>query len=553
TDDEISAYYEKNKEEFKVEAAKPSDRMLPGAPTDEVDVPLPPAKKAAAPKTEPAKPEPAEPKKDDAPKVEEPKADAKPAEPAKEEAKPAEPKAEAPKAEAKPAGGAVRSAKSLTALIAAGAFFADVPAPAETPKAETPKVEEPKAEAPKAEASKAEVKADEKPVDAPKVEEPKVEAKPAEAPKTESPKAETKPIEVPPADPKAAATPAAPPYKPLEAVRDEIRKKLLREKAGKVIAGSMDKIIDTTFRPYLDRYTIARSEYAKKNGSEALDKFVPPEGPDLAAVAKAEGFNIGSTGLVSREAAAKIPGLGTASRVNKEAVGDGSETFLEMAFEPGSLFRGRLVRANDGKSYYLYWKTDDDAPSAPTFEQAKPKLIDAWRKQQAAPRAKVKADELAEAVRKADGDFAKGLGADSPYKPFTTKPFTEGTGLDARLFGFGGDQRLDLNRSIPEIGDVGVGFIQSVFAAKKGDVLVLPDAESRNYYLVKVTEREEPPFDKFVSDYNLEMSVMRNGNAFARQQKFFMAVNEAREAIRAEAGFQEVARTKEPTPTESTP
>lgn len=511
TDAEVEKYYEANKDRYRApEGGVSPDRRLPGPPSE--DVPLPPglpkmsspAPKAAVKEaTKPA------PEKGSAPKPQSPKST------------PQKPDAKEKKTSWLPG-----LQPFLSATAASGILLADEKQAASSAPAKP-------AEKPAAPAKPAE-KAVEKPAD-------KATEKTAEKPAEKGvQRSAGKPSVEAATKPAVGAAPTMPPvkYLPLSQVKPEIVDILRRQKATDKAVAYLQKLNRDVLNPYLDRYAAARGEYLaqKRQSGDSLDMsgFTPPPPPDVRKVADAAKTTFGETGWITKESAAKLPGLGTAELYGQASLGDVENQFPALAFRSESdLYRARVLKSADGSSVYLVWLTAGEKASVPSFDEVKADVLAAWRLEQAAPKAKEAAEKFAEQVRKASGDMAK-VFKDAKVPVLTTRLFPRVTGQKMPF----GRELFPIPTVLEEIPNAGADLMAGVFEMKPGEVKVFPDAIGQNYYVIRVKERVDYSFAKFIGEYEIEMNYQRNPRAMATRRELQNQMRQAMMIVEREAGLE---------------
>lgn len=538
TDPEAEKYYNDNKDRYRAESSLPANRNLPGPP-DGLFPPMPPTPLPPAPTPEKGTPKvqegkPAATKKDAAPaKTEKPAKDTAPAKPDT----PAEKKADKKTSLLTPPG-----------LDAAARILTTGPILLQAEKKATKDAEaKAKDAAPKVEVKKAEKPAEAKPDPKP--------AKDGAAEKPATGKAEATKPAAGKADVEASlkaleglggkpAGPPAPQYKPLSAVKAEIVEKLRRDKAIALIAEEFRKINRQQLTPYLDTFIMQRrafmEEERKKTGkAPELSQFQPPSPPDFQPVAKAQGFEFKNTGLVTRDEALKIPGLGTADLLTDVDFPDPANSFVAISFqsENPDLFRGRVFKSAASSEVYLAWLIRGQKPAVPTFEEAKNDVIAVWKEKEAEPKAKEAADRFAAQARKEAGDLAKVFPKDSGYAIQTTRYFPRITGQPNPLM----MQRTAYRTVVDELPGASNEMMDGIFEMKRGDIKVFADALKRNYYIVKVKDRSDAAFPYFIGRYESEMNFLRAGRSIMMKEEWQQQRQEVFDMIRRESGYQRIA------------
>jgi hypothetical protein len=472
TDAEVQQYYEQHKDEFKAEPkpATTKDDSIPKPPTIKPKTQKEKADEKTKPKSPSEKPAP-------------PKAEPKPSEPSKPKDKSEAPKpVEVDKA---PKKGPEKSASvfplpfgALSVVVTQQSdpqksAAADKPATKPTPVAPTKKP----APSPSPEPSS---KSKERPKDA------KFESTPAIEPQESDAKVKTDQV-------------AAVKFKALDEVKVEIVDKLKRQKATERIERLLRQIRDVEMYSYYDAYETARRAHRAATGKGVeTGPFQPPTPPDLKAVAQKHGLELHQTALITLSELAKLDGLGIATPASgSEMARSYPDTVAQQ-----DLYLATVLRETSGQRLFLAWKTQDHQAHVPDLEEVRTEVIAAWRTQQASPRAEAEAKRLVEAAEKAGGDLAKVMPKDGGYSLVSTNEFSRKQ-RRFQAFPFQGAPQ-SVSPTIPEVPNAGEEFLDAVFALKPGTVKALPDEHKRNYYVVRVAQRTEPDFQRFVDELRLE-------------------------------------------------
>ena len=532
TDEDVARYYEENKERQYLIKEIPSDPKpvepepdsnAPDAAKPESDKPeepkpaddKPTTDKPATEKPATDKPDadkPAEAEKKDAPKSDEKPTEPKP-EPSKDE-KPADEKkpAEEKPAEEKPADEKPKEEKSSDEKPQAArnrptirlVSFADEEPAGEKSEAEKPADEKP-----------AEAKSEKPEAEKPSAEQPKTDEKPAEEAKPEEPKpapekpAEEKPADQPakegtkPEEPTGVETPAPaeaapmPKYKPLDdELKTEIREKLVSQRATALLRERINRATDELQKIALKMGAKYPSVNIPADQQAALTKeFAAAVQP----IAKADGLLYGETKLTSFAEFVELPGLGKAREAGASeaaAINADPITFTLFGAEQTRL----VVRASDEETgdLYIVWKIEHVAEHVPTFDEegVKEQVVKAWKREQAIPLAKARAEALAKKVRDLDKPMAEALaettvtGAKDGVQVVVnaTPEFTWLRQSSAPSFMMA-SQAPELS-TLPFVDKPGEAFMKTVFTElKPGEVGVTANADSTVWYVVKVTER----------------------------------------------------------------
>ena len=437
TDEQVAEYYEKNK--TSMFRAKPASSDAKPAGAD--------AKPAAA-EVKTVEPD-AKPAAPDAKPAETP---AKPADPAAAP-KPAEVKTEAPPA--------APPAAPKGAAIGGGAFrTVAFKQPAEKPVEAAEKPADSTTAKPAAEAAKSDVApADGKPAD----------GKPADGKPVDTKKDESK-------------TEEAAQFEPLDSVKDDIRKRLARERADARIDAIFTAVAGDLSR-YAEDYALWQAR--KPAGVEA------PRPPDLAKIAEKQGLESGRSDLVPPDAAFAAGGIGGSFEFVQDAssrFGIRQQRWLDQMFGVGTMSL-RPIRSRDVEgNRYLSWRTEDQPEFTPSFETARSGVERAWRIVEGRSLAKKRAESLAQQAG-SGGDEMKAV----QVGPF---PWLEQ--------GMGGGGALVLSQ--PEgISMPGDEFMRAVFSLEPGTAAVAFNEPRTVCYVIRLVSQTPPTAElqeKFLAGRN---------------------------------------------------
>ena len=450
TDEQVTEYYEKNK-----------TAMFRAKPASAEAKPVAPEVKATEPDAKPeAKPAATE-ATDAKPAATEAKPAATDAKPAETPATPADPAAAPKPADVKPE---ATPAAPKGAAIGGGAFrTVSFKQPAEKPAEEAAK---PAADAVKADAPKS---------DAP-AESPKAETAPA-APAT----AADKPAADEKKDDEKKAEEAAQ-FEPLDTVKDDIRKRLARERTDARIDAIFTAVAGDLGR-YAEDYALWQAR--KPAGVEA------PRPPDLAKIAEKQGLESGRSDLVAPDAAFAAGGIGGSFEFVQDPssrFGIRQQRWLDQMFGAGSMSL-RPIRSRDVEgNRYLSWRTEDQPEFTPSFETARSGVERAWRIVEGRSLAKKRAEALAQQA---------GSGGDET-KAVQVGPFSWLTQ------GMGGGGALVLSQ--PEgISMPGDEFMRAVFSLEPGKTAVAFNEPRTVCYVIRLVSQEPPAAElqeKFLAGRN---------------------------------------------------
>lgn len=454
TDEEITEYYEKNRERYRVrsipESGLPGSDAMNGSPASAV---------------QPANPSPTAPAA----------SDGRPPAPALPEGAAAKPDAEQP-----------------------------VPA---NPESDAAAEEKPKScgeEEPVAEASAAQ--ADDKAAAAPAVKpelakteepaEPAAADKPeAEVPVTEQPAKSDLDLPALPPLPGAGAKPAEPQYRTLDAdLKSEIRDQLLRERTFQL----MGEAIDAGFKKMGD----ISGGFLGKDDRELAAAYVAAS-DSLKVLAKELNLDYVETPLLTEEQLSdgKSDPIGLAIDGAQPSNPFAQATSVaDAVFGTSQLYFARRAESV-GERRYAYWKIADEEPRVPEFkdEGVREAVLAAWKLDRARPLAEKRARELVEIARKNGGDLAAALAGQ------TVTGTTDGnavTVLNPPKFSWMSQpqnvpQQSFLPTQPPTISSVlgidnaGPAFMKTAFdELGPGEVGAATNATGTEYYVIRVNERD---------------------------------------------------------------
>ena len=473
TDEQVAEYYEKNKTSmFRAKPASAEAKPV----TPEVKATESDAKPEAKPEAKSAAPESKPAATDAKPAATDAKPAATDAKPAETPAKPADPAAAPKPADVKPeAAPAAPSPSPPKGAAIDGSPFRAVSfkQPAEKPAeaAAKPAAEAPKAEAPKADAPKA---------DAPKSDTPADTAKKEAAPAAPAPAADKPAADKPAADEKKTEDAAQ--FEPLDAVKDDIRKRLARERADARIDAIFTAVGGDLGR-YAEDYALWQAR--KPAGVEA------PRPPDLAKIAEKQGLESGRSDLVAPDAAFAAGGIGGSFEFVQDPssrFGIRQQRWLDQMFGAGSMSL-RPIRSRDVEgNRYLSWRTEDQPEFTPSFETARSGVERAWRIVEGRSLAKKRAEALAQQA---------GSGGDET-KAVQVGPFSW------LSQGMGGAGALVLSQ--PEgISMPGDEFMRAVFSLEPGKAAVAFNEPRTVCYVIRLVSQEPPTAElqeKFIAGRN---------------------------------------------------
>ena len=289
-----------------------------------------------------------------------------------------------------------------------------------------------------------------------------------------------------------------PRYRPLDDLLAlEIRDELRREKALQRI----EEVFENKVRySQLDDFNRDLGDWIdlKEEQKEDPEVEVPnePERPDFEAIAERYGLEYGLTPLVSRDEAAKLEGIGTASDFRKTS-GPGT-SFVDDVFSDSPMFESRVVR-DEQSNGYLYWKVDEKPEHVPGFDEVREQVLGRWNLKEAREHASSRALELAEKARDAGKPLEEALAGDPAVVVQTTPAFSwlsRPPALGPNTFA----EPPPRPSEVAFIDRPGEEFFQTAFALDEGEITTVSNAPKTIWHVVRVVSREEAPRDQFLRE-----------------------------------------------------
>lgn len=317
----------------------------------------------------------------------------------------------------------------------------------------------------------ASVPADQPPANPPAPEQPKA-AEPVGQDQA-NPSEESSPAAPESADPAPEAAPAAgaaePSYVPFEQVEEEIRRRLARERAERVLAE-----VQVVLEQYRSEWRQYQALSEQQRGAQPA-----PARPDFGALAKQHNLT-----------AHRIP-LSAPHEVRSHDIGasmiDGQISFINHAYESSAPF-APAISMDDQGNYYLFWKTEETEEKTPEFEDVRDEVLRTWKRVEARQLALDEAERLAEEVRQKKQSLGEHFGD----RAFRSEPFSWMTyGAYAGWW-----QRL------PEVSEIyvqgqtdqtgipspGDEFMSTVFNLGPGQIGTALDQPKNAAYVIRVLE-----------------------------------------------------------------
>ena len=315
-------------------------------------------------------------------------------------------------------------------------------------------------------------------------------AKPAaDTPKTDATPADEKLADEKVADKKPAAekaeekkTEEASQFEPLDAVKDDIRKRLARERADARIDSIFSAVAGDLGR-YAEDYALWQAR--RPAGVEA------PRPPDIAKIAEKQGLESGRSELVAPDAAFAAGGIGGSFEFVQDPssrFGIRQQRWLDQMFGVGSMSL-RPIRSRDVEgSRYLSWRTEDQPEFTPSFETARSGVERAWRIVEGRSLAKKRAEELARQVdgkqQSLEASIPQAGSGGTEMKATQAGPFSW---LTSGMMAAGGGPTLSQPEGISMPGDE---FMRTVFSLEPGRAAVAFNEPRTVCYVIRLVLQE---------------------------------------------------------------
>ncbi len=262
---------------------------------------------------------------------------------------------------------------------------------------------------------------------------------------------------------------------------EEVKDQLAREQAQGIAYKIVDERIALIFNP-MSIYQSELRGYEQAKAEKAPDAKAPQR-PDLEKLAKENGFEFGTTGLIDADTAQLSPiGSSFIMRVGPRqqpipfVALIGESTGLAETFTPGT-----SIGFTGGNQRFVFWKTEEILPVTPSLESVRDQINVVWKKQQAFKLAQARAGEIAQKV--GGGSLKESLATPSDQALVLEPPsFTWFNPMFARM-----ESRMQLS-NVELLQPVDDSFMEAVFACAPGKTTVASDANKTVYYAIQVAE-----------------------------------------------------------------
>lgn len=341
------------------------------------------------------------------------------------------------------------------------------------------------------------------------------EPPPADEPAGEA-KEEASPAEgarpKPPAPPPDEPRPTGPKFKPLdEELRAELRDRLIADRARGLLKKRSRQVANAMYSAgeklaaddadkeseELGRLT-SREREQREEARQA--SHVAAAGEALKAIAAAHQGEFVETGLLSPQDLLEHPVLGKAQEAASDEGSLGGSNILTLSFRDTGVYVASELEDSplsdlEGNRYVM-WKVRNVADHVPALDEAgvREHVVRTWRRLQAEPKAKARAEEL-RAAAKGEQPLETAL-AGQKVNPAASEPVDVTIAESADFSRYRQSSAPMSFRQRLELGNPGVvdgageEFMKTVFEEMQpGDVKVVANDDASIYYVVKVKSR----------------------------------------------------------------
>ena len=271
-------------------------------------------------------------------------------------------------------------------------------------------------------------------------------------------------------------------YRPLEKVRDEIRRTLARDRAQTEI----DKRF-TELRIAMSRYADQRMRWQIASAKDP--QASKPKPLDMDALAKEHGVKAFSTDMLSVlevESNSEL-GIGKSRDMNIASRTTFYQPWLQIVFQPKGLYRPLTTVDSDGNSY-LSWKIEEREGHIPTFKEARTDVLEAYKQIKARDFAKQEAEKYAKTVREAKQPMKEVFAQDKDLLVKDIGPFAWLTRPNVP-FGMQQSQGIQMT-PVPGVETPGEDFMRAIFSLEAGGVGVAFNFPKSVVYVIQATDFE---------------------------------------------------------------
>jgi hypothetical protein len=251
-----------------------------------------------------------------------------------------------------------------------------------------------------------------------------------------------------------------------------------------------------------------------------------PSSLDFEALAQQYGLTAGRTGLISNWEVKKFD-------IGSSVAMEGISPFTNAAFKPSlTVYKPEIAQDIEG-NYYLYWKNDDAAESAPTWDDknVRQEVLHAWKLKQARDLARKHAESMAEEAAKT-GATLKGAFPELPQERIISPaPFSMLTEGSVPRGSSPAPPRLSEVEGVPLVGQE---FMRAVFNLDINQTGVAMNLPQTVVYVVQLIEYSPPQdvlWQIFLAEDFSRYAVVAQSDLQADQNKWL-------ESLKTSAGLK---------------
>lgn len=271
--------------------------------------------------------------------------------------------------------------------------------------------------------------------------------------------------------------------KTFEEARDEIAESLATGTASPALQAAMTEMTEKHMQPY---YTANRQYNAiRDSDSKEAKEATPPKRPDIKKIAESLGLTYVETGMVDAQklvqdtfGQSSFSANGQSISVTQGMMRPSSDLFRPITshyFDQVAMQEGRIEFQQ-----FLFWKTEEKEAYIPELEEVREEVVDAWKRDKAQTLAADAAAKLATKVTKGEDAWNAAISDSEKALLLQTDRFSWLTSNPAnRSVNITGVQELDT---------AGSEFMQNVFSAEAGSVVVAPNQPKTTYYVTRVID-----------------------------------------------------------------
>ena len=282
-----------------------------------------------------------------------------------------------------------------------------------------------------------------------------------------------------PAEEEDARAEDEPQYRPLDdELRAEIRQELAEIQARKPAQDRLDAALEAVERQVQDHGRLLRRSAFK---SESDADAAVPESLQLADVEKDELLEVGETPLVDALSVADHE-LGKAFEQAFLGFTVQRILFADIAFQENvAPYIPARIQGAEGNVTFVYWKTENQEPYVPDYEEVRDEVVAAWKKQQAKALAQEAAERLVAQAKASQESLTDQFEQSEEFDVTTTDLFSwMSTGFNPAATG------APAISNVEGVEGVGPTFMQSVFELEQGEVGTALNQPEEIVYVVRI-------------------------------------------------------------------